>query len=83
MSSFDNKRLMDALQDMKEAYLLALARRYISKKIPDIEILMLARKMPAPNVIRQLKRSYFASFVWNKMKRSWFTTTRRGHHTGR
>lgn len=69
MNNFDSRRLSEALQDLKESYLLSIARRLISRRIPDQEVITLARMLPASKVVSQLKRSYFKSYVWNKLKR--------------
>ena len=69
MKNSDSRELSDALQDLKEGYLLFIARRLISRRIPDHEIITLARMLPATKVIKQLKRSYLKSYVWNKLKR--------------
>ncbi len=71
MSHSEADELADALQDVKEAYLVSVSKRLISKRIPDGEILLLSRTLPAHKVIRKLKRSYFFSYLWNKTKRAW------------
>ncbi len=75
MSNFDD-RLTEALQDTKEAYLIALAMRFISYRIPNAQILMLARTRSAREAIRSLKHSYPVSYFWNRVRRSW---RRRSH----
>jgi len=37
MSNFEDDRLTEALQDTKEAYLIALAMRFISYRIPNAQ----------------------------------------------
>ena len=65
-----SEALKDALQDLKEAFLVRIARTYISRKIPDGEILMLARTRLPSGAIKQLKRNYPMSYLWNKMRRA-------------
>ena len=70
MSNSNDDILAEALQDVKEAYLVSVARRLISSRIPAQVIIMLSRSHTATDVIRQLKRSYFLPYLWNKMMRA-------------
>ena len=71
MTNSKANELADALQDLREAYLVSVSKRLISKRIPDGEIIVLSRTLPAHKVIRKLKRSYLFSYLRNKMKRAW------------
>ena len=67
MSNSEENELTEALLDLKEAYLISVSKRLISNRIPESEILLLARTLPPQQVIRKLKRSYFFYYLWGKM----------------
>jgi len=69
MSDSKRNKLAIALLDLKETYLISVSKRLISSSIPDAEILLLARTLPANKVIRKLKRSYILPYLWNKLMR--------------
>ena len=69
MNNSENIALTDILLDVKEAYLISISKRLIYNHIPDSEILILARSLPASDVIKKLKNSYFFRYYWNKMMR--------------
>ena len=69
MNHSNNRDLADSLQDVKEAYLIAVVRRLISSRIPDGEILTLSRTVPLSSAIKKLKRAYFMSYLLKKIQR--------------
>ena len=46
MSNSEENELTEALLDLKEAYLISVSKRLISNRIPESEILLLARTLP-------------------------------------
>ena len=69
MSSSSSIELKEALQDLKEAFLLRITKRLISGRIADHQVIALARTLPAPLVVRKLKRAYLPYYLVNKAMR--------------
>jgi hypothetical protein len=69
MSASESAPLTEALRELKEAILVSVAKRVICATIPDNLILTLARTRSAPEAVRKLKRAYFVSYHWRKLKR--------------
>lgn len=69
MSNSEPSPLREALQDLKEALLLSVAKRLISNEISDQKVIMMARVLPATEVVSGLKREYWRAYLWNRFKR--------------